>query len=166
MKLAPPEHRLVTNILESIEEKASILKPRQNYFQSPLEDKFEYEIDEFLAYNDEEFFINAFQGILKRSPDTSIFKTLQLLRAGRISKETVLYNLRYSAEGKTKAINVHFLPPRGWAFINKLGRLPILGYILRVAAFLFLIPKLIEEFRALQFKMEQLEAELKKSNVI
>ena len=75
-----------------------------------ISEKPDYEIADFLVYEDESFISNAYRGLLRREPDEEGFGfALNQLRAHPESKLSLLINLRFSPEGKGCAVPVHGL---------------------------------------------------------
>jgi Domain of unknown function (DUF4214) len=75
--------------------------------QGDIAQKPDYNLADFLDYDDEDFIRNAYRGILRREPDEAGYSSsLSLLRNNPDSKIAILTNLRLSAEGKARAVPV------------------------------------------------------------
>ncbi len=81
--------------------------------RSPPTCKTFYTLDEFLRYDDREFLINAYRGLLQREPDDEGLQCfLDRLRSGSSSKIDILRDIRYSPEGTKTAVQIPgLLPP-------------------------------------------------------
>ena len=68
---------------------------------------------DFFKYDDEEFILRAYQGILKRVPDKQGIQIhLSSLRNNEKSKEEILQELRYSEEGQARQVRIVDLLPK------------------------------------------------------
>ena len=117
--------------------------------QPPLEKREQYELSDLLGYHDEAFIRNAYRVILKREPDDSGFvKYLDNLRSGRYSKIDILRSLRFSPEGRNANVQIKGLGRL--TFFRKLYRVPVAGYLLRLAVAVVRLPVLITNHRRLE----------------
>jgi len=92
------------------------------------------------------FVEQAFRALLKRAP-TPVEASAQLDLLGRgASKAEVLGNLRWSAEGRRIGVGVAGLLPR--YVVAKLGRVPLLGYLVEWASAFAALPLLARQLRA------------------
>ncbi len=92
------------------------------------------------------FVEHAFRALLKRAP-TPVEASAQLDLLGRgASKAEVLGNLRWSAEGRRVGVGVTGLLPR--YLLAKLGRVPLLGYLVEGAVAFAALPLLARQLRA------------------
>lgn len=125
--------------------------------QPELEKRDRYHVNDLLGFHDEVFVRNAYKVILKREPDDSgMAHFLKNLRNGRYSKLDVLSALRFSAEGENVNAQIEGLS-RG-SVLRKMYRVPVAGYLLRLAAAIGRLPVLITNFRRLEsHSMAQLE---------
>jgi SAM-dependent methyltransferase len=105
-----------------------------------------YHVNDLLQYHDRVFVQSAYRAILKRSPDAAeLERGLRSLQSGRLNKIDLLGALRFSVEGKTKRVQIEGLSfPR---FIRRLGRVPVVGYFIRLAVALVRLPKFIADQR-------------------
>jgi len=116
-------------------------------WESPT-DKFSiksrYTIGDFLAFDDEAFVRNAYTAILQRDADPKgLSDFLSGLRRDRWSKTDVLGRLRYSREGRARAVPVSGLLPR-FAF-SSLGRAPLLGPLVAFVGHLIALPSIARD---------------------
>ena len=125
--------------------------------QPELEKRDRYHVNDLLGFHDEVFVRNAYKVILKREPDDSgMAHFLKNLRNGRYSKLDVLSALRFSAEGDNVNAQIEGLS-RG-SVLRKMYRVPVAGYLLRLAVAIGRLPVLITNFRRLEsHSMGQLE---------
>lgn len=104
-----------------------------------------YRLAELMGFHDTAFVSTAYRVILQRSPDAGGFNHyLDLLRDG-VSKPELLGRLRYSAEGKLRAVKVKGLSAamaRAMFF-----RIPLLGYAFEIVVTLLRLPVVIRNIR-------------------
>ncbi|HET6974363.1 MAG TPA: methyltransferase domain-containing protein [Pyrinomonadaceae bacterium] len=125
--------------------------------QPELEKRDRYHVNDLLSFHDEVFVRNAYKIILKREPDDSgMAHFLKNLRNGRYSKLDVLSALRFSSEGENVNVQIEGLSRR--SVLRKMYRVPVAGYLLRLAVAIARLPVLITNFRRLEsHSMAQLE---------
>jgi O-antigen chain-terminating methyltransferase len=125
--------------------------------QPELEKRDRYHVNDLLGFHDEVFVRNAYKVILKREPDDSgMAHFLKNLRNGRYSKLDVLSALRFSSEGENVNAQIEGLG-RG-SVLRKIYRVPVAGYLLRLAVAIGRLPVLITNFRRLEsHSMAQLD---------
>jgi len=125
--------------------------------QPELEKRDRYHVNDLLGFHDEVFVRNAYKVILKREPDDSgMAHFLKNLRSGRYSKVDVLSALRFSSEGENVNAQIEGLS-RG-SVLRKMYRVPVAGYLLRLAVAIGRLPVLITNFRRLEsHSMAQLD---------
>ena len=105
-----------------------------------------YHISDLLRYHDRVFVDSAYRAILKRPPDATEFaRDLKRLQSGAFNKIDLLATLRYSTEGKAKAVEVDGLTVP--ALVRRLGQLPIVGYFVRLAIALVRLPNQVRDQR-------------------
>jgi SAM-dependent methyltransferase len=125
--------------------------------QPELEKRDRYHVNDLLGFHDEVFVRNAYKVILKREPDDSgMAHFLKNLRNGRYSKLDVLSALRFSSEGENVNAQLEGLSRR--SVLRKMYRVPVAGYLLRLAVGIARLPVLITNFRRLEsHSMAQLD---------
>jgi len=118
-----------------------------------------YHIQDFLQYNDRQFVINAYAGILNRSPEPKGLENwLDNLRNGRISKTDILCFMRYSTEGKTMGVKVKGL---GQArLLNGLRKVPILGYVFKLLIGIVIFPRALKDIQTLDARFSYYKDDL------
>ena len=120
-----------------------------------------YHVNDLLKFHDEVFVRNAYLAVLKREPDEAgLSQQLALLRGGRFDKIDILAGLRYSPEGRKKNVRVDGLARP--AFVRRLGRIPVLGYLFRLCVALGQLPLLLaaqRQFEAYSLAQHQQAAE-------
>lgn len=92
------------------------------------------------------FVRNAYLALLGREADDAALKVQMALLGRGISKIEIMGNLRWSAEGRFKAVSVPGLWPR--YLLQKATHLPILGYLLQLAMGLAGLPAIVRHQRA------------------
>jgi SAM-dependent methyltransferase len=108
-----------------------------------------YQMDDYLKYHHKDFVVNAYRGILKRSPDADGFDHfLRDLQSGKITKAEILGRLRYSPEGRSKKVKVKGLAVNFG--IQLLFRIPVLGYLFRVIVGILNLPALFHNLQKLE----------------
>jgi O-antigen chain-terminating methyltransferase len=117
-------------------------------------------LDALTALRDRAFVEAAYRVVLGRGPDDAGGgEFVQALRAGVLDKVDILGDLRYSTEGRERAVEI---PGLDWRYrLRRLGRLPIVGRIVRWAETLLRLPALIRVAQRHQAAIElaSLEAE-------
>ncbi|HEX8773147.1 MAG TPA: methyltransferase domain-containing protein [Pyrinomonadaceae bacterium] len=108
-----------------------------------------YHVNDLLGFHDLEFVRNAYRAILKREPDDAgLAEYLSNLRSGRFNKIDVLASLRFSPEGKARGVTVDGLSFP--AFLRRLYRVPLVGYLLELTVGLVRLPVLLRSQRQLE----------------
>ena len=105
-----------------------------------------YHINDLLRYHDRVFVQVAYRAVLKRSPDEAEWlRELKQLRTGNVNKIDLIAALRFSPEGRAKGVELDGLifP----ALIRRLGRLPLIGYVIRLGIALVRLPNLVRDQR-------------------
>jgi len=125
--------------------------------QPELEKRDRYHVNDLLGFHDEVFVRNAYKVILKREPDDSgMAHFLKNLRNGRYSKLDVLSALRFSSEGENVNVQIDGLGRS--SVLRKMYRVPVAGYLLRLAVAIARLPVLITNFRRVEsHSMAQLD---------
>lgn len=114
-----------------------------------LPDKPQYTLADFLAFDDADFIDTVYRKLLWRpSGDAGSRAYLEALRSGAIGKVELLGMVRFSDEGRQKAVHVDglLLPYklRCWC------RLPIVGYVLRFALAIRQLPRLTVQLQQIE----------------
>jgi len=86
--------------------------PEWRHRPEPLPARTAYHVNEFLVYEDIEFVVNAFRGILRREPDESGLDTYTTLlrRRGDAVKLEIVLSLLESGEGRERGVRVLGIP--------------------------------------------------------
>lgn len=105
-----------------------------------------YHIKDLLRYHDRAFVQAAYRAVLKRSPsETELSRELMRLSSGDVNKIDLLATLRFSAEGRAQGVQLEgLLFP---ALIRRVGRVPLLGYVIRLGIAFVRLPKLVRDQR-------------------
>ena len=108
-----------------------------------------YHVDDLLKYHDHDFIWNAYSAILRREPDeTGLRDFLERLRSGTRNKIDILASLRASAEGQRANVEIEGLAFP--AFIRKVYRIPVVGYLAEIAVSIARLPRLVSYQRQLE----------------
>lgn len=98
-----------------------------------------YHVNDLLRFHGEEFVRNSYRALLLREPDEAgMAYHLQSLATGRFNKIDVLASLHYSPEGRQSGVTVTGLSTP--ATIRQLGRIPVLGYLVRMIIAVLRLP--------------------------
>ncbi len=129
----------------SLQDQLEKLKPEEII----LPNKSSYHINDFCVYHDEAFIKNSFKGLLKRLPEEEeLGHYLLFLRQGLLSKKEIISKIRYSKEGREKSVQVKGLKlPTLFILI---GKLPVIGFLLKTILALFRLPSLMVQIRQLE----------------
>lgn len=124
----------------------------------------QYVITDFTEYSGKDFIKNAFQKILKRSPENEAIESyLNYMKI--LSKVEILINIRYSKEGRKNNVNILGLKKR--YFFYKLINIPIIGYFISLIISFFLLPKIIKRIdNFLPYRKENVDYENTKCSEI
>lgn len=102
-----------------------------------------YEYSDYIKYNDVDFIVNLYKGILKKQVDEVGFNYyINLLRSGKKTKSEIISLLRYSKEGKEA--NVKLLGSKKRYFAYKIKNIPILGKFFEYFYILLTLPKIVQ----------------------
>ena len=128
---------------------APAMVPRPPMSASTLPIRDSYELSDFLALHDAAFVEAAYRGVLRRSADPQgSAHVLAGLRGGGLGKVDVLGRLRYSPEGRARAIQVKGLPAQ--FAMRTLYRVPVLGYILAWFTHLLRLPGIVRNLEGFE----------------
>ena len=142
-------YRVLNTNLSDESTSLAIGAPPEFALQPEFETKESYDVQDFLGYNDHVFVRNAYRGVLKREPDDAGYvQFLEALRSGRLNKIDILAKLSFSPEGRLQNVTVSGL--NGPARLRQLYRLPVLGYLLELAASVWRLPMLLANLRKLE----------------
>jgi SAM-dependent methyltransferase len=101
-----------------------------------------YHVKDLLKYHDREFVQRAYEVILRREPDEQGYRDfIEMLRSGERNKIDVLGSLSFSPEGRKHRLKIEgLLTP---LLIQRLGRVPVLGYFVRLTWAVVRLPRSI-----------------------
>ncbi|HET6975722.1 MAG TPA: methyltransferase domain-containing protein [Pyrinomonadaceae bacterium] len=102
-----------------------------------------YHVNDLLQFHGEEFVRNAYQALLMREPDAAgLNYHVQSLTSGRFNKIDVLASLHNSPEGRRSPVTITgLLVP---TTIRRLGRIPVIGYLIRMLMAILRLPAAIQ----------------------
>jgi FkbM family methyltransferase len=108
--------------------------------------KDHYHVKDLLQFHDETFIWNAYRALLNREPDEpGLRQYLDNLRSGRFNKIDILAKIRFSIEGRNNGVRIDGL---AWpAFLRRLYRIPVLGYLLEMVVGIARLPAWIRSQR-------------------
>lgn len=112
----------------------------------PRDDGARVAIAELARHAGPTFVDQAFRAILKRGPDPAGLERQMAALAAGANKIELLGDLRYSAEGRRAGTPIPGLAPR--YFVAKLGRVPVLGILVRWLVALASLPHILRHQRA------------------
>lgn len=122
--------------------------------------KTQFRVEELLQYHDGHFIENAYLALLGRAPsDAERARKLDELRGGRASKVEIVEHLLASPEATGRGVRVEGLPS---PLMRSLSRVPVVGYVLRLARALVRLPLLMEhqqQFEVYALAQQQLIAD-------
>jgi hypothetical protein len=105
------------------------------------DDRSQYHVTELLVYHDRHFVESVYQAILRRAPSPAeSARELDDLRGGRAGKVEIIERLLSSPEARAGAgrdVRVEGLPS---PLMRRLGRMPVIGYVLRLVRALVRLP--------------------------
>ena len=109
-----------------------------------LQKKTIYDIGELVSYWGSTFINNAYHCLLEREPDAKGYlHYLSSLEKGNLSKIEILGQIRYSEEGKIKAIKVEGLKKS--YMLQRLYRVPVIGYGIKLFRILLNLPMILKD---------------------
>lgn len=110
----------------------------------------QYHINDLLQYHGADFVRNAYRAILNREPDAAGWaRHLDNLASGRFNKIDILASLRYSPEGERARVKIAGLT---WpAALRRMGRAPLVGYLIQLLIALGRLPVLLQHQRQSEF---------------
>jgi SAM-dependent methyltransferase len=140
--MSPPANPDLSKAVRGAEHLAPIHLPRLNPHPRFETKDDGYHVNDFLRFHDRAFITNAYEGLLKRVPDSAgLSHNLDRLRRGTHSKIEILGRLRYSPEGKAKKVRV-----KGLLFhfgLAQAYKLPLLGYLARLGTAMIRLPIIV-----------------------
>jgi hypothetical protein len=105
------------------------------------DDRSEYHVTELLVYHDRHFVESVYRAILRRAPSLAErARELDDLRGGRAGKVEIIERLLSSPEaraGAGRSVRVEGLPS---PLMRRVGRMPVIGYVLRLVRALVRLP--------------------------
>lgn len=109
-----------------------------------------YHVNDLLKFHGDEFVRNAYRALLGREADEAgLARHLEGLASGRFNKMDVLGSLHSSPEGRSAQIKLDGLALP--VAVRRLGRIPIVGYFVRLAVAVARLPNLIKHQNQFEF---------------
>ncbi|MDT4896049.1 MAG: hypothetical protein QOH25_1126 [Acidobacteriota bacterium] len=109
-----------------------------------------YHVNDLLKFHGRDFVRHAYRAILKREPDPAGWaQHLENLASGRFNKIDILASLRFSPEGERAQVKLAGL---AWpAAIRRMGRAPLIGYLIQMVIAVGRLPLLLQHQRQSEF---------------
>ncbi len=123
------------------------------------------ECKDFLRYDGEEFIRNVYERILGREVDKEALElNKQHLKNNKGFKYCILYTVSHSEEAKPREIKIKgiWLSYYFYRLKNKLRRIPIIGYILRIISGIIMLPNRMASIQNIVINLEEENENLKK----
>jgi len=110
----------------------------------PRRDGDIYHVHELLRFHDQHFVQNAYLALLARPATAAeLSEQVQSLRGGRAGKIDILQNLLATPEALRRQVRLTGFAERGT--FQRLGRVPLIGYALRLLKALLRLPVMLED---------------------
>ncbi len=124
------------------------------FVPSPLKiGKADYQLSDFMNHHGHNFILSAYAGVLGRHPDPEGYHYyLANLQQGKMTKAEIVGRLRYSPEGRRKAVKIKGL--MGAFLIQSSYKIPVLGYLIRMASAMFNLPLIIKNIQSLDVYLQ------------
>src|ERR1044072_154833 len=142
-------HEIRRNVSRELRQESVAPRPAEPIGALTLQPAFQpkrdnqYHINELLKFHGEDFVRNSYRALLLREPDEAgMAYHLQSLATGRFNKIDVLASLHNSPEGQQSGVTVTGLSVP--ATIRRLGRIPVLGYLLRMIIAVLRLPSSLQ----------------------
>jgi O-antigen chain-terminating methyltransferase len=115
-----------------------------------FEHRNHYHVNDLLRFHGEDFVRQAYRALLRREPDDSgMAHHLEQLASGRFNKMDVLASLHSSPEGRSSEVTLSGLTLP--VIVRRLGRIPLVGYLVRVAVGIGRLPRLVQHQNQFEF---------------
>ena len=115
-----------------------------------FEHKNHYHVNDLLRFHGEDFVRQAYRALLRREPDDpGMAHHLEQLATGRFNKLDVLASLHASPEGRSTQVTLSGLTLP--VMVRRLGRIPLVGYLVRVAVGIGRLPRLVQHQNQFEF---------------
>jgi SAM-dependent methyltransferase len=115
-----------------------------------LNSNHRYHVNDLLRFHGDEFVRNAYRALLRREPDEAgMAQHLEELASGRYNKIDVLASLHSSPEGRSNNVQLDGLTLP--VVVRRLGRLPVVGYVVRLIVAVGRLPVSIQHHNRFEF---------------
>ncbi len=109
-----------------------------------------YHVNDLLGLHGEDFVRNAYRALLNREPDEAgVAHHIEQLASGRFNKIDVLSSLHSSHEGSKSQVTLSGLTLP--VTVRRLGRIPVIGYFVRLFVAIARLPRLIQHQNRYEF---------------
>ena len=128
----------------------ALTPPASSATNGNLKQAEHYHVNDLLRFHGEDFVRNAYLALLGREPDEAgMAHHLDQLASGRFNKIDVLSSLHSSQEGSGNQVKLTGLSLP--VTVRKLGRIPVIGYIVRLMVAVARLPVLIQHQNQYEF---------------
>jgi SAM-dependent methyltransferase len=142
-------HEIRASVAEKHEpeaEKSPVPEPTNGH----VDHKNHYHVDDLLRFHGDEFVRNAYRTLLGREPDEAgMAQHLEGLASGRFNKIDVLASLHSSPEGRNAQVKLDGLSLP--IAVRRLGRVPVVGYFIRLGVSILRLPNFIQHHNRFEF---------------
>ncbi len=109
-----------------------------------------YHVNDLLRFHGEDFVRNAYLALLGREPDAAgMAYHMEQLGSGQFNKIDVLASLHSSPEGRNTRVKLTGLSVP--VAVRRLGRIPLIGYLVRLAIGIARLPRLVQHQNRFEF---------------
>ena len=134
-------HEIRANVAQKSHTPEKTVSPIPTPSNGKLKSANHYHINDLLRFHGEDFVRNAYHAILCREPDEAgMAHYMDGLASGRFNKVDVLASMHASPEGQTTRVQLDGLTLP--VAVRRLGRLPLIGYFVRVIVSIARLPRL------------------------
>jgi SAM-dependent methyltransferase len=134
-------HEIRANVAQKSHPTEKTVSPVPGPANGNVKSGHHYHVNDLLRFHGEDFVRNAYHAILCREPDQAgMAHYVDGLASGRFNKVDVLASMHSSPEGQTTRVQLD-----GLSFpvaVRRLGRLPLIGYLVRVIVSIARLPRL------------------------
>jgi O-antigen chain-terminating methyltransferase len=122
------------------------------HLQPPFQPRLDnhYHVNDLLRFHGFDFIRNSYLALLAREPDeTGVAQHIEALASGHFNKLDVLASLHSSPEGRSNNVRLNGLSLP--IAVRRLGRVPVLGYLIRLLIGVARLPRLVQHQNQFEF---------------
>jgi O-antigen chain-terminating methyltransferase len=143
-------HEIRANVASRQHAVETVQAPLPQATNGVLNGSNRYHVNDLLRFHGDEFVRNAYRALLRREPDEAgMAQHLEQLASGHYNKIDVLASLHSSPEGRSTQVKLDGLALP--VVVRRLGRLPIVGYVVRLAVAVTRLPVSIQHQNRFEF---------------